>query len=122
MKIRFRKQIFEGDTDGLVKQIDVLRNRKDLSDIPTNKKAELDQIKDEILLLKSESTSIIKERLIDYLEAVYNYIDFKERYNNILLNTAKSLEKEAKSLNRYIEKSAWVTLRPAHPAKTVLMF
>jgi len=104
IKIRFRKAIYEGDVMSLLSQISDIRNKSNVQDMPASKKAELDQIKDEVLLLKSEKTSVVKEKIIDYLEAVHSFIDFKEDYNDLLFKAAVDLEKEALLLDPDIEK------------------
>ncbi|AUC76142.1 hypothetical protein [Olleya sp. Bg11-27] len=105
MKIRYRKDIYEGDAITILSQIDKLRHKKNVKDMPNFKKAEINKIKEEVLLLQSEDVAITKDKVIDYLEAIYNYIDFKENYNNLLFKASLALKKQAMQLDLDIENS-----------------
>lgn len=110
LNIRYRKDLYEGDVFEVMSQIEALRAKNNIKTMPAFKKAELDQIKEDILLLQSEDSSIIKDKIIDYLEAIYSYIDFEDSYNELLLETAIALEAQAKALDPNIEKR-FVTLK-----------
>lgn len=104
MKIRFRDKIYEGDTQRLVNDIQTIRDNKRYRNMPNTKKAELDQIKRAVLLLNSSNEKAVKNRIIDYLEALQDYIDFFEIYDNTLYKASQVLKEQARFLDESIEK------------------
>ena len=104
MKIRFRKRIFEGNTTDLLHRIQVIRSEKSLAKMPLIINDQIEQIKQDILLIEPEYISSTKNKVIDYLEAVYNYKDFIDAYNGILLTTAIQLNEETNRFDFEIER------------------
>ncbi len=104
LKFRYRKQIYEGNADEIVSQIQSTRNKSTYRNMPAFKVASLDKLKNDVLLLKSEDQKVLEDKVIDYLDAVYSYVDFKDNYNEYMFNSAMSLKDEAKRLDPDIEK------------------
>ena len=99
IKLRYKGEIYQGSAPEILNQI-ASQYSNDLKGFDLTS---INTIKNDIDLLKNEKAKDIRDRLIDYLDAIHNYLDFKKKYNGIVYRSVMMLKSEAKRIDRQVE-------------------
>ncbi len=99
VKLRYKGEIYQGNAPEVLRQIELLHKEK-LTGFDLTK---IEKIKNDIGLLENEKPKDIRDRFIDYLDAIYKYLDFKDNYNGLVYRSVITLKSEAKRVDQQVE-------------------
>ncbi len=95
VKFRYRNKIYQGTADQLAAQIREDRAQPEFAELPRFKVTQLDRYENDLLLVKEESEGLVKDKALDYLDALFNFTDFTSAYDAALFEAVQNLKEDA---------------------------
>ena len=95
LKFFYRENEFEGTLTEITQQIKKLSNEKDIASMPSQKRADLELLTKAMEIAEATHKSVYKEEAIAYLDALFEYEDFLEKYNQWIYMAYEKLIQEA---------------------------
>ena len=102
LKITFREKVFEGKKEEIVNQLRSYQSNNIFREVPVSKRKELNALL--APMAKEKSSAVFKLKANEFLVALFSYIDFMEKFNDLILQSFKSLNGQMAMLDEKFEK------------------
>ncbi|GAA0872315.1 hypothetical protein GCM10009117_14620 [Gangjinia marincola] len=98
IKVRYRDNVYEGNAQEVLDQIKPAYLQ--VADIAGKTQLEqIDKLANDLLLLQFEEDAILRDKVIDYLDALYAEADFNVYYNEVLAEAGRELRNDGRRLS-----------------------
>ncbi len=102
LKITYKEKVFEGKKEEIVNQLRNYQGNKIFREVPVSKRKELNALI--APLAKEKSDAVFKLKANEFLIELHSYTDFKAKFNDLILQSFKSLNGQMAVLDEKFEK------------------